>query len=106
MATKKQIQTKPTEVEVTQEAGEIRPFVFPYKAKEYPYLLSLNFQRPLTRGNVEVLFDVFPKTVIGPDGKVIVPRSHQDITKRLENQIEEVKALGVDFFIIEKNPVK
>ena len=43
-------------VVMEHDPGQPAPFVFPYSKSEYPYVLVLGLSRPLTAGNIGLLF--------------------------------------------------
>lgn len=91
-------------IDVEHEDGQPLPYVFPYSKKEYPYILTMGFSRPFTKGNVFILFEAFPNALITPQGSVIVPRSRQDITGPLMKSLDAIDGLGLLGFSITKNP--
>lgn len=80
---------------VEHEAGEPVRFIFPYRKKDYPYLLQIGLTKPLTANNCAYLFDLFPKALITETGCVIIPRTREEISSRVLKDLEELECLGI-----------
>ncbi len=98
------MEKKSKNIVMEHDPGQPAPFVFPYSKSEYPYVLVLGLSRPLTAGNIGLLFEAFPKALITPQGTVVVPRSRKDLTGPLMKSLEQVEALALLGFTIQANP--